>query len=200
MRTVGWEFKKARNLFIAILRDPSYNDASCVALLSGVIALFLLQVEPLLWRRGIFRILETYEGEFPPELTPLSEAWLFPFGSESPVLRNSLCILVAIVYLANAVLLDRFLAKYGGSDVSFRSPILSLRKLLAGVPVLGLSVIPLWRIMCNTKRGWAHRSLTTKPGTKRNPLELSLLFLSREREEEGCLSEFQACVEDAPAR
>lgn len=175
MRAVGWEFKKARNLFIAILRDPSYDDASCVALLSGLIATFLWQVEPLLWSRGIFRVLETYEGEFPPELTPFSLTWLFPFGSAPSIFRDNLWILVAIVYLVNAVLLDRFLAKHGGNDGSFRSPILSLRKLLAGVPVLGLSVLPLWRILCNHKWSWACRHAVARPVMEGNQPELSLL-------------------------
>lgn len=158
MQAVGWEFKKARNLFTEILRDPSYNhDTSCLAFVVGFISIFLWQVEPLLWRRGIFRVLETYEGKWPIELHPLSGFWLFPFEWVPPALRDGLWIPVAFVYLVNAVLLDRFLARRGGEDVSFRSSILSLRRLLAGVPVLGFCVIPLWRILCNRKPGWAYR-------------------------------------------
>ncbi len=158
MQTVGWEFKKARNLFTEILRDPSYNDnASCLAFVAGFISIFLWQVEPLLWRRGIFRVLETYVGKWPIELHPLSGFWLFPFEWVPPGLRGSLWIPVAIVYLVNAVLLDRFVARRGGEDVSFCSSILNLRRLLAGVPVLGLCVIPLWRILCNRKPAWSYR-------------------------------------------
>lgn len=156
MRAVGWEFKKARNLFTEILRGPSYNDdASCLAFVAGFVSIFLWQVEPLLWRRGIFRVLETYEGKWPNELHPFSGFWLFPFEWVPPALRGSLWIPVVIVFLVNAVLLDRFVAKQGGEDVAFRSSILRLRRLLAGVPILGLCVIPLWRILCNRKPAWA---------------------------------------------
>ena len=156
MQAVGWEFKKARNLFTEILRDASYkDDASCLAFAVGVVSIFLWQVEPLLWRRGIFRVLETYEGKWPNDLHPLSGFWLFPFEWVPTTLRGSLWIPVVIVFLVNTVLLDRFVAKQGGEDVSFRSSILRLRRLLAGAPILGLCVIPLWRILCNRKPAWA---------------------------------------------
>src|SRR5688500_12580793 len=99
MRVVGWELKKARSLFSGILRDPSYDDATCLTIVSGLIALALLQLEPLLWRRGIFRVLEEYEGEWPLELQPLSGFWLTPFDWVSPALKDSLWIPVAFVCL-----------------------------------------------------------------------------------------------------
>ncbi|MEA2560984.1 MAG: hypothetical protein QOH06_2488 [Acidobacteriota bacterium] len=154
MQAVGWELKKARNLFTSILRDPRYDDASCIALVSGFISMFLFQVEPLLWRRGIFRVLETYEGEWPGELKGFSGFWLFPFEWVSPE-RAGLWIPAAVVYLVNAVLIDRFVAKHGGADASFRRSILILRRLVGGLPLLGLCVIPLWRILANRKPAWA---------------------------------------------
>jgi hypothetical protein len=175
MQAVGWEFKKARNFFTNILRDPNYDDASCLVLIAGLISIFLLQVEPLLWRRGIFRVLETYEGRWPSELVPLSGFWLLPFEWVSSGTKDRLWILVVIVYLANAVLIDRFVAKHSGSDVGFRSSILTLRRLLAGIPALGLCVIPAWRILWNRKPEWAYRRAAPRPVLIGGPPELEFL-------------------------
>lgn len=132
-------------------------------MVAGFISLFLLQVEPLLWRRGIFKVFEDYEGQLPLELNPLSGFWLFPFEWVPAAHRGGLWIPAAIVYLANAVLLDRFIAKHGGDDVSFRFWILRLRRLLAGIPLLGLCAIRLWRILCNRRPGWALRRTASRP-------------------------------------
>lgn len=175
MRAVGWELKKARNRFTEILRDPSYDDASCLAIVAGFISLFLLQVEPLLWRRGIFKVFEEYEGQWPLELHPLSGFWLFPFEWVPPALRGGLWIPAAIMCFANALLLDRFIAKQGGGDVSFRLWILRLRRLLAGIPLLSLCTIPLWRILCNRRPGWAYRRTAPRPVLEGDPPELGLL-------------------------
>ncbi len=162
MRVAGWEFKKARNLFTEILRDPSYDDPSCLLFVIGFVSIFLWQVEPLLWRRGIFRILADYEGKWPLELYPLSSFWLFPFEWVSSALKGVLGLPAVIVYVVNAVLLDRFVAQHGGADASFRPAVLRLRRLLSGVPVLGLCVIPLWRVLWNRKPAWAYRRRTPR--------------------------------------
>jgi hypothetical protein len=96
---------------------------------------------------GIFKVFEESEGQWPLELHPLSGFWLFPFEWVPPALRGGWWIPAAIVFFANAVLLDRFIAKHGGGEVSFRLWILRLRRLLAGIPLLGLCSILLWRIL-----------------------------------------------------
>lgn len=148
------EEKSGRNLLVDLLRNPKFDDSTCVAVLGALISVFLMQVEAFLWNRGIFRAFEEYEVGVPPDLVPFRGVWIYPFDRLSAAQMDGLWLHVVIVYLVNAILVDRFVARHSGWDVSFRPWVLQLRRLFAGLPLLGFCVFPGWRLLRSLSSKW----------------------------------------------
>lgn len=152
---VIWEAAKARNLFVEILRGQTFDSATCLAGIVMLIAVFLAWFDVLIWGR-IF-------GEY-QDLILLF--WTFPLNFLPAGLIEALWIHVGIIYVINAVLLDRFLRHHEGEVGSYRFWIMSLRFLLAGIPVLGLGVILGSRLLRNLLQNLEGESLLRRFLTK----------------------------------
>lgn len=93
-------------------------------------------------------------------IIPLAALDLILLDNPRPVDVSRALVLPAIgllplLFIANAVLIDRYLAWSEGREDDFRPAVRRLRFLLAGVPVLGLWTVVLWRWLIDWRPRWA---------------------------------------------
>lgn len=154
LTAIFWRWSQTRGLLEQTLRHLRLDVADCGFFISLGIALFLFQVEPVLWRKP------SLPGG--PVPSPLADPglYLFPFEGVTAG-QTSLLWIVLAVAVGNAWLLNHIMRTFGGNDASFRGWLLVLRPALAATPFLGLCTIPLWRALIVGQPVWAIRH--TKP-------------------------------------
>jgi hypothetical protein len=126
--------------------------AGCAFLTSIFIALFLLQVESVLWRSPA-----AVQSNW--MRSPLSDIGLFlsPFEGLTVEQTKDFPWVVLVVALVNAWLLDQGTRRFGGRDLQFRKGVLWLKPLLAAPPFLGFWILPIWRALMESPPAWAIR-------------------------------------------
>jgi hypothetical protein len=155
---VIWRWSQTRGLLERTFRHLKLDVADCEFFISLGIALFLLQVESVLWRRPLL----PQASSIPP--SPLADPaiLLYPFNGVTAQEAGLLPWMALAVMVVNAWLMNHIMRKFGGEDASFRPWLLRVRPILAAPPFLGLCVLPLWRALIVSRPSWARRR--TKPG------------------------------------
>lgn len=159
---------ETRMILSQFFRGSRLDRADCAFFIAAGILLFLLQVEPLFWSRldlpadGLAPAdTETADPDPVRDLifqNPLEGFWIFPFGGLTAESTRGFWMIVLAVYLVNAWLFDRWLARTSGEDATIRSPILAVRRLLVGIPWLGLCIYPAWQALLDVRPSWIFRN------------------------------------------
>lgn len=155
LATILWRWSQTRNLLWQTLRHMQMDSADCAFFVSAGIALFLLQVEPVLWGGP-----PSESGD--PWRSPFKGLGLVPFEGLTADQTHLFPWIVVGVSVVNAWLLTQGMRRFGGADVAFRGWVLHLRSILAAPPFLGLCAFPLWRAVMDSRPAWALR--------RRNPV------------------------------
>jgi len=135
--SVSLRWSQTRGFMERVLTRMRMDVAGCAFLTSIFIALFLLQVESVLWRSPAAPQSNWMRS-------PLSDIglFLFPFEGLTAEQTKDFPWVVLVVALVNAWLLDQGTRRFGGKDLQFRKGLLWLKPLLGAPPFLGLWILP----------------------------------------------------------